>query len=229
IQGVIGADCARHCIHSLAGLGLGLRDLQHQEAVEKGTGGTAHAEGESRQAQDQVNHNEAQGAAALQGAEGSQGHDPRPERREATTQPVQRRRPSPRGRWAGAVVGQDPDSEGRLHHEEQPRVVERGGHLGGGHHGFDPGPCLEARQGAPARADGPQAHVVSLMGDGGRGLPAADAAVVPEGGGAVRVRAGKPASRAEPGAGRKFWLNGIPLYPKLCSQHEWPHEQPAQH
>lgn len=28
---------------------------------------------------------------------------------------------------------------------------------------------------------------------------------------------------------QRFWLNGIPVYPKLCSQHEWPHERPAQH
>ncbi|XP_024613038.1 uncharacterized protein LOC112407837 [Neophocaena asiaeorientalis asiaeorientalis] len=324
IQGVIGADCARHR------LGRGLRDLQHQEAVEKGTGGTAHAEGgqhqalagvpdylleevprdhapaESRQAQDQVDHDEAQGAAALRGAEGSQGHDPRPERREATAQPVQRCRPSPRGRRASAVVGQDLASEGRLHHEEQPRVVEGGGHLGGGDHGLDPGRHLGARQGAPTRAGGPRAHVVSLMGDGGRGLPAAAAAATPGRAGAqpgcargslraklsqaqgasdssqrgspvtsgttatpTRTKKGhapppaaeqdwrrprevrRGGARGESGVrlqprearrGRarvtdarprllfqRFWLNGIPVYPKLCSQHEWPHERPAQH
>lgn len=100
IQGAIRADCARHCIRGLAGFGHGFRDFQHQEAVEKGTTGTAHTAGgqhqalpgvpnhlleempgdhaatEACQAQDQVNQDETQGAAALGGAEGPQGHDP---------------------------------------------------------------------------------------------------------------------------------------------------------
>ena len=65
---------------------------------------------------------------------------------------------SPPRRRAGTVIRGGPNSEGRFHHEEQPRVVEGGGHLRGGHHRLDPGPHVEERQGPPPRADAPLAH-----------------------------------------------------------------------